>query len=189
MTEQPGDDLYAPLTALDQDDPDDAARREASNSVDAAVLRMARASGTEIRQRPAWPGSTVTTEFAAPDSGIHYALMLKGAAGRKLTESIKYARQDGLTWQQIGGALNLASEADERGVALAEAAFDFATDAEHAGRFETLTFCWTCLACNGLVPDRGPSGGHPEDDEPGHQGDCVRLATLVAEYDARWADE
>ncbi len=36
---------------------------------------------------------------------------------------------------------------------------------------------------------RGPSGGHPEDDEPGHKEGCLRLAALVAEYDARWAED
>jgi len=40
-----------------------------------------------------------------------------------------------------------------------------------------------------LIMHRGPSGGHPEDDEPGHKEGCLRLAALVAEYDARWAEE
>jgi hypothetical protein len=93
-----------------------------------------------------------------------------------------------LTWVQVGEALNLRPLAGERDAWIAELAFDYASDAERGRPFETLTFPWRCPVCGGLIMDRGPSGGHPEDDEPGHRAGCTRLAALVAEHDARWAD-
>jgi hypothetical protein len=151
---------------------------------------MARAAHTGVQQRrPFGPGSALTVEYAEPFAGIRYALMLRDAAQQKIREYIKYARQEGLTWVQVGEALNLSTLAEERGAWIAELAFDQAADAEHARPFETLTFPWRSPACDGLVIDRGPSGGHPEDDEPGDKEGCSRLAALVAEYDARWAEE
>jgi hypothetical protein len=50
---------------------------------------------------------------------------------------------------------------EERGAWIADLAFDLASDAEHARPFETLTFPWRCPACDGLIMDHGPSGGHP----------------------------
>jgi hypothetical protein len=46
------------------------------------------------------------------------------------------------------------------------------------------SFSWTCLECNGHIADRGPNGGHPDDDEPGHKPGCARLARMVAEWEA-----
>jgi hypothetical protein len=185
MTDQPTIDY----TADRPDDPEDAARDEARRAVDAAVLRMAHASGAEIRERSPWPGTSLTISSAAPAAGIRFALILRGYAHQKLYDFIKHARQDGLTWTQIGETLNLGDEAQERGCGIGGAAFDFAADAEHASRFQTLTFGWTCPACGAYISDRGPNGGHPEDEEPGHNAGCSRLAEAVAVYDARWTDE
>ncbi len=94
-----------------------------------------------------------------------------------------------MAWRQIGEALRLGPVAEERGVSLAEAAFDYAAGAEHARPFETLSFAWTCPACRGFVLDRGPFGDHPVDGEPGHAEGCERLAAAVAAYEAEWAGE
>lgn len=184
--EQPPDTSLA--VTSDRDDPDDAARDEARQAVDAAVLRMARAAGAEIRERPAWPGSLIVSYSAAPADGIRFALMLRGYAHSRLSDYIRQGRKDGLTWEQVGEALNLGETARERGCGVGEAAFDFAADAEHADPFRPLTFGWTCPACNGYVSDRGPGNGHSEDDEPGHEAGCSRLVAAVAAYDARWAE-
>jgi len=68
--------------------------------------------------------------------------MLRDAAKQKIREYIKYARQEGLTWIQIGEALNLHPVAEESGAGIADLAFDHAAGAEHARPFETLTFAW-----------------------------------------------
>jgi hypothetical protein len=188
---QPGgsgaDVLFA---AHDQEQsPEERVREEGSRSVDATVLRMARAVGAEIHQRrPFGPGSALTVDYADPAAGIRFAATLRDSAQQKIREYIKDARQEGLTWVQVGEALRLGPVAEERGAWIADVAFDYAADAEHARPFETLSFPWRCPQCDGFVMDRGPSGAHPEDDEPGHKEGCARLAALVAEHDARWAD-
>ena len=169
--------------------PEDAARQEGSRAIDNAILRMARAAGAEIRERPIWPGSAITGQYADPAKGIRFALMLRDSATQAIREHIKRGRQEGLTWHQVGEALNLAAVAEERGAPLGEVAFDYAADVEHARPWSTPSFPWTCPACGALVSDRGPFESHPEDNEPGHAEGCERMARLVAEHDARWADE
>ncbi len=188
-TDDPAD--YGALFAAHEKSlsPDERARDESRRAVDAAILRMARASGAPVRERPIRPGYTLTTDDTEPVTGIGFALMLQDAARRKIHDYIKRARQDGVAWQQIGEALRLERVAEERGVSLAEVAFDYATDAEHAGPFDRLSFAWTCPSCRGLVIDYGPSGGHPVDCESGHAEGCERLAAAVAAYEAEWADE
>ena len=189
MTDQ-ADTGYDSVFAQPGQDPEHTARQEAGRSIDTAVLRMARTARAGICQRrPFGPDSALTAEYAEPFAGIRYALMLWDAAQRKVREYIKYARQEGLTWVQVGEALNLRRLAEERGAWIADLAFGYAAGAGHARPFETLTFAWRCPACGGLVMDCGPSGGHPEDCEPGHQASCSRLVALVAAHDARWADE
>ena len=102
---------------------------------------------------------------------------------------IKVARQDEMTWHQIGAALGLTADTDNGGM-VADAAFDFAAGDpnSHYARAYGRSFPWRCPACHGLVSDRGPYGG-PHDDEPGHQDGCQRLATAVAAWDAQWAED
>jgi hypothetical protein len=170
--------------------PDERARQEGSRAVDAAILRMARAAGAEIRERPAWPGAVASiVAEAEPAAGIGFALMLADAARHEIHGYIKRGRQDGLTWRQIGQALHLDRDAGDRGVPLDDAAFGYAAGAEHARPFETVSFGWTCPSCGGVVIDYGPEAGHPEDSEHGHGPGCGRQAAAVAAWDARWADE
>jgi hypothetical protein len=169
--------------------PEERARDEARRYADTAVLAMASAAGAEVRERPIWPGKTFTVRDVAPEAGIRFAVMLAGAARQKVHGYLKQARQDGLTWQQIGQALRLERVAEDRGISPAEAAFDYATHAEHARPFEELSFAWTCPSCQGFVRDYGPNAGHPVDAERGHAGeDCPRLAATVAAYEAEWDD-
>lgn len=102
---------------------------------------------------------------------------------------IKAARQDGMSWHQIGGVLGLTADTDNGGT-IADAAFDFAAGDpnSHYARTYGRSFPWRCPACHGLVSDHGPYGG-PYDDEPGHQDGCQRLAATIAAWDAQWAEE
>jgi hypothetical protein len=169
--------------------PDERARDEARRYTDTAVLAMAREAGAEVGERPIWPGKTFTVRDVAPEAGIRFAVVLAGTARHKLHSYIKQARQDGLTWQQIGHALRLERTAEERGASLAEVAFEYATDAGRAGPFDELSFGWTCPSCQQVVSDHGPYNGHPADCEPGHAEGCQRLAAAVAAYEAEWDDE
>ena len=93
--------------------------------------------------------------------------MLRDSAWQKIREYIKRARQDGMTWRQIGEALNLATVVEERSVGLAEAAFDYAADAEHARQFETLSFAWTCRPAAGLSWTEDRAAATPKTTNPG----------------------
>jgi rubrerythrin len=155
----------------------------------AAVLRMARAAGAEIRERPVWPGAASTMRHAGPAAGMRYARMLADAARQAEHAHIRYAREEGLTWQQVGQALRLEHAAEERGAPLAEVAFEHATGAEHTDRWDRLSFYWRCASCGQSISDHGPDNGHPVDCEHGHAEDCQRLAAAVAAYEAEWADE
>lgn len=166
--------------------PEERARQEAASAILAAILRMARAAGTEIQERPAWPGAASTIRYADPAAGIRFARILGDAARHCEHGYVQYARETGLTWEQVGAALSL--EADH-GRSPGEAAFEHVTDAEHARPFADLAFHWTCPACSQGVSDRGPYNGHPADCERGHADGCSRLAAAIAEYKAQWGDE
>ena len=90
----------------------------------------------------------------------------------------------------IGAALGLPSGGDVgAGETIAEAAFGYAAGppGSHWNRTYGPSVTWRCLACSGLVSDRGPVSG-PRDDEPGHAAGCQRLAAAVAAWDASWAE-
>jgi hypothetical protein len=170
-------------------DPGEAAREESRRlTIGAAIVRMARAAGTPVHQRPVWPGAASTFRYADPAAGMRYARMLADAARRAERQYIKHGREDGMTWHQIGEALNLTHCAQERGAPVAEVAFEYAAGAEHAQPWETLTFGWRCQSCCQYVSDRGPYNGHPADDEHGHTGGCARLAAAVAAWETSWAE-
>ncbi len=190
MSTDDGTDYGALFAERDKSlSPDDRAREEARRAVDAAVLRMARAVGAEVRERPIWPGSASTIHDIEPAAGIWFVVLLRDTARRKIHGYIRQARQDGLTWQEVGQALRLGPEAEKRGVSVAEAAFESAAGAGHARPFDTLSFGWTCPACQKTVTDYGPYNGHPDDCESGHAEGCQRFAAAVAAYEAQWADE
>jgi hypothetical protein len=167
---------------------DEHARQESRRAVDTAVLRMARAAGASVHQRPIFPDSTLTTSDTEPLPGIWFALMLQDAVRHKIHDYIKQGRQDGSSWQQIGKALRLEQVAGERGTGLGEAAFDYAAGADRVQPADRLWFAWTCLACGAQVIDCGPYG-HPLDYQTGHADGCKRLAADIAGYQARWAEE
>jgi hypothetical protein len=181
-------DHDAPSPATDEA-AEEAARQEARRAVDAAIMRMARAAGAEICERPVWPGAASTLAYAEPGAGMHYARMVADAAHHAEHSYIGHAREHGMTWQQIGQALNLGGRAQQRGAPLAEVAFEHATGAEHVRPFETLVFTWRCQSCGQYISDHGPYNTHPDDNERGHADGCERHTAAIAAHEAEWADE
>lgn len=166
-------------------DQESTARAEVISAVNGLLLRAARAADVEVTEEtPA--GFSIPRAYADPAAGIRLAQLIEQAARAKVLEYIKRTRQAGAGWQQIGEVLHLT--APDGSAYLGDVAFDFAVDAEHSRPFDDLAFPWTCPECGGLIMDRGPAGGHPEDDEPGHADTCPRLAAAVADYSAHWAD-
>lgn len=163
---------------------------DASSEIRNAVRRLVIGAGGSMirrpmfRDRPEWDS---TVEEPEPLAGIRAAASLQFEAGQALAQAARYAREDGLTWDQIGGVLYPADPLpDEDSKAIR--AFDHFASSYDA--FDSPTFSWTCPDCGKHVSDHGPeSGDHPADVERGHTTDCARLAQAVAAWDARWEEE
>ena len=156
--------------------------QEAGTAVSAAVLRLAYMTGAQIVQAPPWPGASFTEEQPEPGAGIRIALALERAARAGMRVYIARAREAGMSWHEVGGALGVAELAQARGSSVAEAAWEYA-----AGRPAYLSgqlgvFRWTCPDWGVVVSDRGPGERSPVEDEQGHAEGCHRLAAAVAEW-------
>jgi hypothetical protein len=148
----------------------------------ASVLRIAKASGAEIRERPSWPGASSTTRYAEPLAGLRAAQTVQHAAGRVAGEYMKDARAEGIGWREIGEALGLADDGERSGYDLAVAAYEHVTG--EPDRSWERSFYYTCPACEQGISDRGPYESHPQDNERGHGDGCTRLAAAVGAWQA-----
>ncbi len=154
-----------------------------------AIVNDARAQGKKLITRKAWPGACGDITYAEPLEGIRIALTRASAARRTVDDYVKIAREEGRTWAQVGQALGLAGTTADRGVPLAEAAFEYVVPVrEDSLRFDTPSFGWHCRSCGEFVSDRGPYESHPEDNEHGHAERCARMAEGVAAHDAEIAE-
>jgi hypothetical protein len=156
--------------------------QEAGTAVSTAVLRLACMTGAQIVQAPPWPGASFIEEQPEPGAGIRIALALERAARAGVRVYIARAREAGMSWHEVGGALGVAELAPARGSSVAEAAWEYA-----AGRPAHLSgqpgeFRWVCPDCGEVVSDRGPGGRSPAEDEQGHAKGCHRLAAAVAQW-------
>jgi hypothetical protein len=124
--------------------------------------------------------------YAEPAAGLRIARALEHAAARVARDYIRHARRTEVSWHEIGAALGLGPDANERGQALGEAAFGYA--AGESGLPWRASFGWTCPACGQSVTDRGPYEPNPEDNQDGHADGCARLAAGAAAY-RTWRDE
>lgn len=169
-------------------DPDQAARDEANSAVRGALHRMGRAAGATFTEQPIFEGARTTEQVMDPVAAIAMGVMLRSAVEFQLSLSVRRARSAGAGWSQIGEALGPQADRD-RGISLAEAAYEQVTDAERARPFDRLSFYFTCSACGQHVTDRGPYNAHPLDNEEGHAESCPRLLAAIAEHDAQWAED
>jgi hypothetical protein len=169
--------------------PDEKARTEARRAVRAAVAAMARAAGVHTEPHSVWPGHAMTEQRPDASNGLRFALMLDAAATNLAREYVRFGRQEGLSWQQLGEIIAPAMGGADEGDDLAVLAFMWAANAEHAQPFADLYVTWTCPACLASVRDHGPYEADPRNAEAGHDDGCARLAEAVAAYDAEWGDE
>ena len=165
--------------------------RQARLSATSAVLRVARATGARVISRPVWPGMMSVPDYAEPSSGLRIARALENAATSVTRDYIRYAREAGLKWHEIGVELGLSTETSHGEVSLGDAAFDFATSAGEyvRARRNGPRFLWTCPECGSLIRDHGPSAGPPPDQEEGHAAHCRRMAAEIAEWNTEHVDE
>ena len=96
---------------------------------------------------------------------------------------IRRAREDGLSWHEIGGVLGFGPLAADAGVSVADFAFDYTVGPQPAAPwYDPPVFTWTCPVCEQLIRDRGPVI-MPAADEAGHADGCGRAAAM-AEWQA-----
>jgi hypothetical protein len=167
-------------------------RARASGAARRALVDLARERGAEFTTREAYPGSGTTVRDLEPLAGAHAARDIELGARHAARGYIRQAREAGHGWDQIGQALGVApnADADQTGLTDAEAAYTYAAGnpyTDTAIRYGR-SFVWQCRSCDQAISDRGPIAG-PADDEPGHTGDCPRLAAAVAQWDAGWEAE
>jgi hypothetical protein len=150
-----------------------------------AVFTLVRESGGQIAQRPVITGEPGwTANEAEPLAGITAAKHLEWAAAKAVRDHARRAREDGLTWGRIAGALGCKGDPGY-GVSPAEEAFRQLASDLGSGP----SFGFTCGTCLKTVIDHGPECGHPEDCERGHAEGCTRLAEAVRAYRAQWDDD
>jgi hypothetical protein len=168
-------------------DPDYAVRHEAGN----AIRRLVRTTGGRFTERPLIRSDPDGRKVEEPEplTGITAAVAVEREVRRLCLESVRYAREDGLTWAQIGEALGFrvtAVDPDDHGTdeSLARLAYEYAVPGHAAAGW----FTWTCPSCRQLVRDYGPELG-PREAEDGHAEDCGRFAATVRAWDAQWDEE
>jgi hypothetical protein len=156
-------------------------------TLESAVRAYAEATGAEIRERDAWPGSLIRIRYAEPAAGIRAALIARDTASRVIRDYGRRAREDGLSWEDIGQALALdQSEYVPDGYELDIAAY---TAMDGAGdSWDEPYFTWTCPSCATVISDRGPYDPHPANREQGHAEGCQRLAADIAAHHRRRAE-
>jgi hypothetical protein len=142
----------------------------------AAVARIGRQLGAEVVPEGADPA-----QLLAPAAALRVARQVELAARRKVGVHIRRAREDRLSWHEIGGLLDFGPLAADADVSVAGYAFDYTIGPRPAGPwYDPPVFLWTCPACGQSIRDRGPVL-MPVADEKGHADGCGRLASVQAE--------
>ena len=145
----------------------------------AAVARIARDLGAQVV-----PEGSDPAQLLASAAALRIARQVELAARTEVGRQIRRAREDGLSWHEIGALLDLGPLAAEGGTSVAQYAFDYCVGPHPAAPwFDPPVFTWTCPACGQTVGDRGPVL-MPAADEKGHADRCARLAADQAEWQA-----
>jgi hypothetical protein len=146
------------------------------------------------------PGLEAFGDQPQPDplAAVRAARELQWVAAGLLGEYIDLARGRGVPWRDLAASLSITGDADEEGIAPAEAAFHFATtgridgDVPHRRWGDEPYRSWRCASCREWVHDRGPFNGNPDDDETGHGPGCARHTAELAAWRTRldsWDEE
>jgi hypothetical protein len=182
MTDQ--DNTASPENTTQKTQPD--AGTALGRTLENAVRTYAEATGAEIREREAWPGSLIKVRYAEPAAGMRAALIARDTASRVIRDYGRRAREDGLSWEAIGQALALDQGQDAPdGYELGAAAYEAMAGA--GDPWYEPSFAWTCSSCTSTISDRGPYDSHPADREQGHAGGCQRLAADMTVHRRRTA--
>ena len=104
------------------------------------------------------------------------------AAHAEAGTHIRRARQDGLSWHEIGGLLDFGPLAAASDVSVSQDAFDYCAGPQDVSPwYDPPVLTWTCPECGQMIRDRGPALMSAAG-EKGHADGCGRLATAQAEW-------
>jgi hypothetical protein len=124
-----------------------------------------------LKTRPdIWP--PIDTAKSEPLTRLVAAFELEHAAHAAQRNFIRYARENGRSWYEIGQALDLLWQAVVSKDSVADEAYDYAL------RYDRITaakpsYTWTCQVCRQVITDHGPWPQLPKQEE-GHASDCSR---------------
>jgi hypothetical protein len=143
----------------------------------AAVARIGRDFGAEVVPPGADPA-----QLLAPAAALRVARQVELAARAEVGSQIRRAREDGMSWHEVGALLDFAPLAAHSRTSVAQYAFDYCVGpCPAAPWFDPPAFAWTCPACGQMICDRGPVL-IPAADEKDHADGCRRLAAAQAEW-------
>lgn len=167
---------------------DDAARddvrADARLRVTRAMLAIVEESGGEVRKVDGRFGPVRRPE---PRIGLQVARALEVAAKATLREMVVAAREEGLSWREVGEAFGIKVGGDTEGLpdSKGPAAFDIVTGGGSSDWARTYgrSIHWTCPSCRGSITDRGPELGYPIEMEQGHRDGCSRFAAELQAWE------
>jgi len=152
---------------------------ELAEAAAAAVAQMARQLGSEVL-----PDGSDSAQLLAPAAALRVARQVELAAHAEVGVHIRRAREDGLSWHEIGGLLQFGPLAAASDMSVSQYAFDYCVGPQGARPwFDPPVFTWTCPACGQMIRDRGPAL-MPAADEKGHADGCRRLTACQAGWQA-----
>jgi hypothetical protein len=138
--------------------------------------------GRRIKRELKSPGvAPLPIDAVEPLPFIRAAVLYRNVADGRAREEAAKARGDGATWVEIAAAAGIGDD-PERDRGAAELAYEWVSP-RPSMRFDEVNVYWTCGTCDQRVKDRGPTAGHPVDQEEGHAEGCARLAAAVATWE------
>ena len=174
---------------MDENMPAEERRQKAQSEMMAAAhntvhrIAMMLEDPANITETPIFPGARSTEKRAQPLTHIEVAVWLRGRADQQVQSAVTKARSAGISWADIGKALDLPGMPGDYDLAVA--AFEQA----RGYGFSDQNVYYDCGACGNGITDHGPYDPHPLDQESGHAETCVRLLAAVAAFKKRMGDD
>ena len=126
-----------------------------------------------------------------PLAGVRAGRLVADVAAGALRYWALRARGAGRSWDDVGEALGLETDACE--MPRAEVAWEWLVEHRPPAprpQLETPSSAvWTCTTCRAQVRDTGPFASHPDDRETGHHDDCARRAAALKAWRVEEGDD
>jgi hypothetical protein len=121
------------------------AGQDLAGAAAAALERIARELGAQVVPPGADP-----TQLLAPAAALRVARQVELAARAEVDRQIRRAREDGLSWHEIGALLDFAPLAAHSKTSVAQYAFDYTIGPHPAAPwYDPPVFTWNCRRAGG----------------------------------------